>query len=214
MCNGIFDRSSGRICGWSDNRHYADLPVQSQRKGLGMKVAYYEVGKDMEVREIGEDLESMRKLVDGNIDIMGHDKVLGLLYIVNKDGHCIPGIYKPNRIINNGGYTIMGNFFVAKANGFEIVGLDDEDIYKLMAADMTVEQIMEMDRLYRELCVELNNKEQILYEAKKMLEENCNNIKKCGYENSYPMGRAMGTIMSAIEILNGSVEEKKDVKTK
>lgn len=129
-----------------------------------MKVAYYEVEKSMEVREIAGDLKSMQELVDGQIEVMGHDKIPGLLYVVNEEGYVIPGRYKPNRRVYNGGYTIMGNFFVVKAEGEEFVGLDDEDIHKLMAVDMTVEQMIEMDRLYRELCKENQHLKEIINE--------------------------------------------------
>lgn len=63
----------------------------------------------------------------------------------------------------------MGSFLVAKADGTEIVGLDDEDIHKLMAADMTIEQIIEMDRLYRELCRENNHLKEVIKNAKEIL---------------------------------------------
>lgn len=176
-----------------------------------MKVAYYEVGKDMVVKEIDGSLDAMQKLVEGNIEVMGHDKISDLLYIVNEEGYVIPGRFKPNRKVYDGGYTIMGNFFVAKAREGEIIGLDDEDIHKLMAVDMTVEQMIEMDRLYRELCEENNHLKKVMKEAKEMLQENYEEIQKLGVNNSYPMGRAIGTIKATIEILDGRME-KEDVR--
>lgn len=172
-----------------------------------MKVAYYEAGKDMAVKEIDGSLDAMQKLVEGNIKVMGHDKISDLLYIVNEEGYVIPGRFKPTVRL----YTIMGNFFVAKAREGEIIGLDDEDIHKLMAADMTVEQMIELDRLYRELCEENNHLKNVMKEAKEMLQENYEEIQKLGVNNSYPMGRAIGTIKATIEILDGRME-KEDVR--
>ncbi len=164
-----------------------------------MKVAYYEVGKDMVVKEI-DSIGDMQILVDGNIKIMGHDKIKGFLYIVNEDGDALPSRYKPSRKIYNGGYTIMGNFFVAKYKNLQIVGLDDEDIYKLMAADMTVEQMIEMDRLYRELCRENNYLKEVIKKSRKTLEE--------GYVKSRELESAMRTITAAIGLM--SEEEKEN----
>ena len=90
---------------------------------------------------------------------------------MNEEGYVIPGRYKPNRRVYNGGYTILGNFFVAKAEGEEISGLDDEDIHQLMAVDMTVKQMIEMDRLYRELCEENNHLKEVIKEVKEILED-------------------------------------------
>ncbi len=165
-----------------------------------MKVAYYEVGKGMVVKEIEGNLDSMQKLVGGNIEVMGHDKISDLLYIVNEEGYVIPGQYKPNRKVYAGGYTIMGNFFVAKAKEGEIIGLDDEDIHKLMAADMTVEQMIEMDRLYRELCRENNYLKEVIKKSRKTLEE--------GYATSRELESAMRTITAAIGLM--SEEEKEN----
>lgn len=173
-----------------------------------MKVAYYEAGKDMVVKEIDGSLDAMQKLVEGNIEVMGHDKISDLLYIVNEEGYVIPGRFKPNRKVYDGGYTIMGSFFVAKAREGEIIGLDDEDIHKLMAADMTVEQMIEMDRLYRELCEENNHLREVIKEAKETLQ----------VKTFVDGGRANGksemitaTISKAIKILNGRME-KEDVR--
>ncbi len=165
-----------------------------------MKVAYYEAGKGMVVKEIEQKCDAMKKLVGENINAMGHDKVSDLLYIVNEDGHVIPGQYKPNRKIYDGGYTIMGNFFVAKAEEGEIIGLDDEDIHKLMAADMTVEQMIEMDRLYRELCRENNYLKEVIKKSRKTLEE--------GYATSRELESAMRTITATIGLM--SEEEKEN----
>lgn len=169
-----------------------------------MKIAYYEIGKDMVVKEIDGSLDAMQRLVDGNIEVMGHDKISDLLYIVNEDGHMIPGKYKPNRKVYGGGYTIMGSFFVAKAQEGEIIGLDDEDIHKLMAADMTVEQMIEMDRLYRELCEENNQLKRIIKEAKETLLMN-NTVVDGGRANG-KTAMITARISETIKILNGKVE--------
>lgn len=94
----------------------------------------------------------------------------------------------------------MGNFFVAKAEEGEIIGLDDEDIHKLMAADMTVEQMIEMDRLYRELCRENNYLKEVIKKSRKTLEE--------GYATSRELESAMRTITATIGLM--SEEEKEN----
>lgn len=169
-----------------------------------MKVAYYEVGKGMEVKEIEGNFDAMQKLVGGNIEVMGHDKISDLLYIVSEDGHVIPGQYRPNRKIYDGGYTIMGNFVVAKAEGTEIVGLNEEDLHNLIASDMTVEQMIEMDRLYRELCRENNYLKEVIKKSRKTLEE--------GYDKSCELESARRTIVTAIELMSVKESEMLDRK--
>ena len=89
---------------------------------------------------------------------------------------------------------------MAKAKEGEIIGLDDEDIHKLMAADMTVEQMIEMDRLYRELCRENNYLKEVIKKSRKTLEE--------GYATSRELESAMRTITAAIGLM--SEEEKEN----
>ncbi len=132
-----------------------------------MKVAYYEVGKNMVIKEI-DGPNSIKELVGESISIISHDKIRGFVYLVNDKMYELPSKLKPNKEIYNG-IIIKGNFFVAKNENMQIVGLDNEDIHQLMAADMTVKQIIEMDKLYRELCEENNHLKKVIQEAKETL---------------------------------------------
>ena len=86
-----------------------------------MKVALYQPGTRMVQVEIDGSLESMQNLVGGYIETvyLGGDKVM----VCNEEGK-LHGL-EPNRKVR--GDMIVGNFFVCRQDGDELVGIDESD---------------------------------------------------------------------------------------
>lgn len=93
-----------------------------------MKVVYVPVGKEPEIKEIDGTLESMQKLVGGNIATVPYEYTQSIIYVVNEEGK-IKGM-RPNRMVFKGYDYIAGDFFVAaigpnEDSGMDITGLND-----------------------------------------------------------------------------------------
>lgn len=91
-----------------------------------MRVLMIEPGKEPFVTEIGNDLESLQKAVDGLIEVLYLEE--SVLIVCNEEGKCL-GL-DGNRCVDNGD-IIAGAFLICGGNDEgEMISLSDEQIEK------------------------------------------------------------------------------------
>ena len=91
-----------------------------------MRVLMVEPGKEPLVTEVGNDLESLQKAVDGLIEVMYLEE--NVLIVCNEGGKCM-GL-EGNRRVDNGD-IIAGAFLICGSNDEgEMLSLTDEQIEK------------------------------------------------------------------------------------
>lgn len=94
-----------------------------------IRILYFEVGRDPEIKVIEKTLESMQELVQGHIEAAPHETVRGHYYILNKDGKDDGLPF--NRSIYGGIDYIAGNFFICGTDGEEVASIDDDFLEEL-----------------------------------------------------------------------------------
>jgi hypothetical protein len=91
-----------------------------------MRVLMVEPGKETFVTEVGNDLESLQKAVDGLIEVMYLEE--NVLIVCNEEGKCMGP--DGNRRVDNGD-IIAGAFLICGSNDEgEMLSLTDEQIEK------------------------------------------------------------------------------------
>lgn len=108
-----------------------------------IKVVLLEPGKLAQVKEIGYKFEDMKKVVEGNIDIIPFDGDTVIVY--NRDGKT-EGLPLNRSLRNKEGRVtdiISGKFFVCKGDGDELESLTDVQVEKIS------ERFKKPERFYR-----------------------------------------------------------------
>lgn len=89
-----------------------------------MKVLYYPVGKNPEILEVDNDLDSLQVLVEGYIEQIPLIKEKKIFLYCNEEGNIrnLP----LNRFVN--GIGIKGNFFICQTSGDSFSDLEEQNI--------------------------------------------------------------------------------------